>query len=52
MGGHSIAFCRDPDTYMWYKFDDAIVTPVDNFQKDVIYFGSPCLLFYQKIYDY
>ena len=52
MGGHFIAFCRDPNNSSWFKFNDAIVTPVENFQKDVIYFGMPYLLFYQKIYNY
>ena len=48
MSGHFIAFCKDPDDFKWYKFNDAIVTPVIDFQKEVIDFGMPYLLFYQK----
>ena len=48
MSGHFISFCRDQRTSLWYKFDDAIVTPVNNFQNEVINFGMPYLLFYQK----
>ena len=49
MSGHFIAFCRDYDDNCWYKFNDAIVSPVDNFKSEVIDFGMPYLLFYQKI---
>ena len=48
MSGQLISFCRDQRTSLWYKFDDAIVTPVNNFQNEVINFGMPYLLFYQK----
>ena len=47
MGGHFIAYCRDPISNNWHKYNDAIVTEVTNFQKDVIDFGMPYLLFYQ-----
>ena len=49
MGGHFIAYCRDPITDNWHKYNDAIVTEVTNFQNDVINFAMPYLLFYQKI---
>ena len=48
MGGHFIAFCKDPLNNLWYKFNDAIVSKVDNFKGEVIDFGMPYLLFYQK----
>ena len=48
MSGHFIAFCKDPFDKKWYKFNDAIVTPVVDFQKEVIDFGMPYLLFFQK----
>ena len=48
MGGHFIAFCKDYDNNNWYKFNDAIVSPVNNFKAEVIDFGMPYLLFYQK----
>ena len=48
MSGHFIAFCKDPFDNQWYKFNDAIVTPVNDFKKDVIDFGMPYLLFFKK----
>jgi ubiquitin C-terminal hydrolase len=49
MGGHFIAYCRDPISDGWHKYNDAIVTDVINFQTEVIDFAMPYLLFYQKI---
>ena len=43
-----IAFCKDPFSLKWYKFNDEIVTPVKDFKKEVIDFGIPYLLLYQK----
>ena len=48
MSGHFIAFCRDPNNNTWYKFNDAIVSPVENFKSEVIDYAMPYLLFYQK----
>ena len=48
MGGHFIAYCRDPISNDWYKYNDSIVNKVDNFQNEVINVGMPYLLFYQK----
>ena len=49
MSGHFIAYCKDPITYKWHKYNDAIVSEVINFKKEVIDFAMPYLLFYQKI---
>jgi len=50
MGGHFIAYCKDPISQSWYKYNDAIVSDVQeqDFQKEVINFAMPYLLFYQK----
>ena len=48
MGGHFIAYCREPGTNNWSKYNDAIVTDVKDFKKDIIDFANPYLLFYQK----
>ena len=48
MSGHFIAYFRDPINDDWYKYNDAIVNKVENFQKEVINFAMPYLLFYQK----
>ena len=49
MSGHFISYCRDPINENWYKYNDAIVSEVNNFQNEVINFAMPYLLFYQKI---
>ena len=50
MGGHFIAYCRHPIIdQQWHKYNDAIVTEVNDFQNEVIIFGMPYLLFYQKV---
>ena len=50
MGGHFIAYCKDPISQSWNKYNDAIVSDVQDqdFQKEVINFAMPYLLFYQK----
>ena len=48
MSGHFIAYCRDPITNKWYKYNDAIVSDVKDFNKEVINYANPYLLFYQK----
>ena len=48
MSGHFIAYCKDPITDKWYKYNDAMVNEVENFQKEVINFAMPYLLFYQR----
>ena len=45
---HFIASCKSPVDNKWYRYNDAIVSPITNIQKDVIDFGIPCILFYQK----
>ena len=44
---HFVASCRNTDN-KWYRFNDAIVNPINNLQKEVIDFGTPYILFYQK----
>ena len=48
MSGHFIAYCKDPISNLWNKYNDAIVTKVEDFQNEVINFAMPYLLFYQK----
>ena len=50
MSGHFIAYCRDPiNKTSWYKYNDAIVSDVSDFKKEIIDFAMPYLLFYQKV---
>ena len=48
MGGHFIAYCRNPINYQWNKYNDSIVSSVNDFKSEVIDFAMPYLLFYQK----
>ena len=45
---HFIASCKNPINNKWYKYDDAVVTPISDVQREVIGFGDPYILFYQK----
>ena len=47
--GHFIAFCRSPIDNRWYKYNDDLVTEIVNFQQEIIDFGIPYILYYQKI---
>ena len=46
---HFVASCRSPVNFKWYRYNDAFVTEINDFQKEVIDFGTPYILFYQKI---
>ena len=48
--GKYIAFCNDPINWQWYKYDDDIVTQVQNFQNEIINYGMPYVLFYQIVF--
>ena len=45
---HFVASCKNPIDNKWYRFNDAFVNPISNFQKEVIEFGTPYILFYKK----
>ena len=45
---HFVAACKSPVNGYWYRYNDAIVTPINNILKEVINFGTPYILFYQK----
>ena len=45
---HFISFCKSSINNKWYKYNDAIVNPVEDVQKEIINFGIPYILFYQK----
>ena len=48
MTGHFIAYCLHPLENTWYKYNDAFVSKVNNFQDEVVSYAMPYLLFYQK----
>ena len=45
---HFMAACRNYIDNKWYRFNDAFINPITNIQKEVIEFGTPYILFYQK----
>ena len=47
-GGHFIAYCLDPISYLWHKYNDEEVIPVNNFQSEVINYAYPYLLLYHR----
>ena len=44
-----VASCKSPVDNKWYRYNDALVTPISDVQKEVIDFDTPYILFYQKI---
>ena len=49
---HFVASCKSPIDNKWYRYNDAFVNPIENILNDVINFGTPYILFYQKTYNY
>ena len=45
---HFIAYCRSPIDDNWYKYNDDLVTPINDVKQEVIDYAMPYLLFYQK----
>ena len=45
--GHYVAFCKHKENLKWYKFNDSIVS--ESRKEEIIYFGDPYLLLYEKI---
>ena len=51
LGSSFIAYCKSyhrDDFGIWYRYNDSIRTNVSDFDKEVIRFGMPYLLFYKK----
>ena len=47
--GHFIAYCKSPIDDKWYNYNDELFFPVNDFKKQVIDYGMPYILFYQRI---
>ena len=45
---HFMASCKSPVDNKWYRYNDAMVNPINNIQKEIIDFGTPYILFYYK----
>ena len=46
---HFVATCKSPIDGIWYRYNDAIVEPIKDFLADVYNFGTPYILFYEKV---
>ena len=46
--GHFIAACKSPKDNRWYKYNDDLVFPVQNFKTEILDYAMPYILFYQK----
>ena len=44
-----ISYCKSPIDLQWYKYEDDSVSKVINFNEQIINYGVPYILFYQKI---
>ena len=48
LNDHFVASCKNPIDNKWYRFNDAIINQITDVQKEVIEFGTPYILFYQR----
>lgn len=46
---HFIASCKQPNNNKWFRYNDGIVSEVKDFMNDVYNFGTPYILFYERI---
>jgi len=46
--GHFIAACKSFIDNRWYRYNDAVVSEITNFEKDIVDFGLPYILFYKR----
>ena len=46
---HFVASCKSPVDQKLYRYNDAIISPITDIQKEIIDFGTPYILFYQKV---
>ena len=44
-----VSSCKNPIDQQWYRFNDSFINRINNFQKEVIDFGTPYVLFYKKV---
>ena len=45
---HFVASCKSPIDSKWYRYNDSIVSRIKDIKKEIIDFGTPYILFYQK----
>ena len=45
---HFVASCKSPVDGKWYRYNDAIVNPINDFKKEVCDCGIPYIIFFEK----
>ena len=45
---HFVASCKSPFDGKWYRYNDALVNMITDVKKEIMEFGTPYILFYQK----
>ncbi len=45
---HFVASCKSPVDNYWYRYNDSIVSRIENIQNEIIDFGTPYILFYER----
>jgi ubiquitin C-terminal hydrolase len=46
--GHFIAICKNLIDNTWYKYNDSDINIIKNIKKEILEFGKPYILFFQK----
>ena len=46
--GHFVASCRSPVNNNWYRYNDDIVSPLNNFNGEILNYAMPYILFYKR----
>ena len=46
--GHFVATCKSPIDHKWYQYNDDLVFYQSDFQKQILNYAMPYILFYQK----
>ena len=46
--GHFVASCRSPVNNNWYRYNDDMVSPINDFNGDILNYAMPYILFYKK----
>ena len=46
---HFVASCKSPVDGKWYRYNDGIVNPINDFQKEIYDYCVPYILFYEKV---
>ena len=46
--GHFVASCKSQVDNKWYRYNDSMVSIINDFNSEILNFGSPYILFYER----